>query len=344
MERLLRHGSVAAVLTAVAAVSVPTPAGAASGSYVALGDSYSAGTGTRAKVDDCYRSQYGYPKLVAASQGLSLDYQACSGATTSSLLSNQTSTLGAGTNYVTLTIGGNDVGFTSILTECAKPGWLSDCAKAVNGGRAILDGVLPGRYDNVFSTIRSKAPNAKVVVSGYPHIFNGEDCNALTFFSPEEQASLNTATTDLNNLAKSKAASRSFSFVDAVPSFKGHAVCDSPEWLNGLSNPIEESYHPNRDGNRGYANLFGPALTGRNVRIPAEKAPAARVSNVERVQAQVKATRSFDLTSPANLEKARAAGPDPAEITRLDADLRSGDTATAQQALTRLRALDAEVG
>lgn len=344
MERHCRRGTVAAALTAFAAAAIPAGgAHAAAGKYVALGDSYSAGTGTRAKVDDCYRSKYGYPALVAAAQGLSLDYQACSGATTSSLLANQTSTLGSGTGYVSLTIGGNDVGFTSILTECAKPGWMSNCTKAINGGRAILNDSLPGRYDNVFSTIRSKAPNAKVVVGGYPHIFNGEDCNLLTFFSPSEQASLNTATTDLNTLARGKATARGFRFVDAVPSFKGHAVCDSPEWLNGLSNPIEESYHPNRDGNRGYANLFGPALTGKSARVTTRQVPSVQISPAQRVQAQVQAARGFDLSSPANLAKARAAGLDPAEITRLDADLHSGDLSRARSALAGLKALDAKV-
>ena len=43
----------------------------------------------------------------------------------------------------------------------------------------------------------------------------------------------------------------------------GHAVCSSTEWLNGLSNPIGESYHPNRTGHAsGYTPVVSPLLTG----------------------------------------------------------------------------------
>ena len=75
------------VLTLVATVAVGAPAGAAAQPrYVALGDSYSSGTGTRAYLADgtsCQRSVRAYPSLVAAAGGLSLNLRACSGATTS---------------------------------------------------------------------------------------------------------------------------------------------------------------------------------------------------------------------------------------------------------------------
>ncbi|YAL83058.1 SGNH/GDSL hydrolase family protein [Dermacoccaceae bacterium W4C1] len=345
MTRRLALTTTALLAAGVAAAGTVTPAHAAADDYVALGDSYSAGTGTRAKVDDCYRSAYGYPALIAKSAGLDLNYQACSGATSSDLLAKQVGALSTGTSYVTLTIGGNDVGFTSILTECAKPGWLSDCEGAIAGGRKILTGSMPGRYANVYSTITSKAPNAKVVATGYPHIFNGEDCNAATFFSPEEEASLNSATTELNTLNRSKATAAGVTYVDAFSTFKGHAVCDDPEWLNGLSNPIEESYHPNRAGNAGYAGLLSPALTGKSasVRLPGAASIEPGRSAAQQARAQAGAVRSMKLSSPANLAKAKAAGLDPAEITRLDAQLGSGDAAVVSAALTRLRALDAQV-
>ena len=44
-------------------------------------------------------------------------------------------------------------------------------------------GTLPGRLDQVNNTIKSKSPSAKVIVLDYPRLFNGTDCNALTFFS-----------------------------------------------------------------------------------------------------------------------------------------------------------------
>jgi hypothetical protein len=56
-------------------------------------------------------------------------------------------------------------------------------------------------------------------------------------------------------------------------------VCDSPEWLNGLSNPISESYHPNRTGHSsGYTPLVSPKLTGAAVTATAATLRAARSS------------------------------------------------------------------
>ena len=39
-------------------------------------------------------------------------------------------------------------------------------------------------------------------------------------------------------------------------------MCDSVEWLNGLSNPVSESYHPNRPASSGYATVVSPSLVG----------------------------------------------------------------------------------
>ncbi|WP_018157734.1 SGNH/GDSL hydrolase family protein [Demetria terragena] len=324
-------------------LSTASPSHAAAGAYVALGDSFSAGTGTKSKVDDCYRSQLGYPALLAQKSGLNLDYQACSGATTAGVRDNQLGTLNSSTAFVTMTIGGNDVGFADVLLECAKPGWLSDCEGAIAGGTAILNGSLPGRYDELFGTIKNKATNAKVTVGGYPHLFNGEDCNAATFFSPDEQSSLNSSTSSLGELIKSKAGAYGFGYVDPVSTFKGHAVCDNPEWINGLSNPVEESYHPNRAGNEAYASLFGGAV-GKAYRAPSDRsASAEQASPAQQVQAQANYVLSLKLTSPSNLAKAQTAGVKPSEVKRLNSALRSSDTATVQQALDGLQALDRQM-
>jgi hypothetical protein len=51
--------------------------------------------------------------------------------------------------------------------------------------------------------------------------------------------------------------------VDPRNAFNGHAICDDTEWLNGLSNPVMESYHPNRNGqSAGYTPLVETALRG----------------------------------------------------------------------------------
>ena len=129
--------------------------------------------------------------------------------------------------------------------------------------RATSTTPCPGPLATLYASIRAKAPNAKVVVVGYPRLFNGEDCNALTWFSPSEESLLNATADLLNSKLAAAAAARGFAFANPTSAFIGHAVCGDPEWLNGLSNPISESYHPNRTGHAsGYTPLVSPLLTG----------------------------------------------------------------------------------
>ncbi|THV08991.1 SGNH/GDSL hydrolase family protein [Nocardioides caeni] len=271
MSSSRKSRSVLLLLSALASalaglLAVPGAAQAAAPSYVALGDSYSSGVGTRSYTSEsgsCQRSTYAYPRLVASARGYSLDFRACSGATIGAVTNGQLSALNSGTDYVTISVGGNDAGFTGVLTECAQPGWLSDCNGAIDKARAFITNTLPGRLTTLYAAIKSRAPGAVVVVVGYPRIFMGEDCNAATWFSPAEETRLNS-TADLLN-AKLSAAARAKGFKCANPTsrFTGHAVCDDPEWINGLSNPISESYHPNRAGHSsGYKPLVQGLLVG----------------------------------------------------------------------------------
>ena len=240
------------------------PAGAAGPSYVALGDSYSSGVGTRSYIDDgtsCQRSVYAYPSLVATQRGFTLSFQACSGAKVPDVTNKQLGTLSSGTAYVTISVGGNDAGFSSVITECAYPSWASDCNGAIDKAQAYIRNTLPGALSTLYSTIRAKAPNAKVVVVGYPRLFNGEDCNAGTWFSPTEESRLNQTADLLNSTTSTAASAKGFGFANPTSRFIGHAVCDDVEWLNGLSNPVSESYHPNRTGqSSGYTPLVNGLL------------------------------------------------------------------------------------
>lgn len=225
--------------------------------YVALGDSYSSGTGTRTFYESkCQRSVYAYPYLLhEAHPSWTFVNATCSGATTSDLINSQAASLTSDTNWVTYTIGGNDAGFAEVITECALPSWASDCNGAIDEAQGIIENTLPGRLDNVNDTIAQHAPSAQVVVLDYPRLFNGEDCNAFTWFSPSEETRLNETADMLKEVIR-KAAERagsSFHFGNVIPPFIGHAVCDggsgsSTEWINGLSNPVGESYHPKVTG------------------------------------------------------------------------------------------------
>ncbi len=274
--------TLATVAASAVAVLSAGPAQAEGNAYVALGDSYSSGTGTRSYLNDgtsCQRSAYAYPSLLAASKGYTLNLRACSGATTTDVTNLQLSALGSGTAYVSLTVGGNDAGFAGVLTECAKPAWASDCNAAIDRAVSIIDNQLPTRLTSLYGALRSRAPRATIVVAGYPRIFNGEDCNAFTWFSPTEQSRLNATADRLNARIATAASNAGVFYSNPTTAFLGHAVCADLEWINGLSSPTSESYHPNRRGHSsGYTPVVGAQLTGSPVTVGAATVRLAAAS------------------------------------------------------------------
>jgi lysophospholipase L1-like esterase len=266
----MKWSRIAAVLCVVAFCAVFVTSAWAT-KYVALGDSYSSGTGTRTFYEpECQRSVYAYPYLLhEAHAGWTFVDAACAGAKTGDIINTQSASLTSDTNWVTYTIGGNDAGFSSVITECALPSWASDCNGAINSAQSYIQNTLPGRLDQVNNTIKAHSPNAEVVVLDYPRLFNGTDCNAFTWFSSSEMTRLNETADMLKNVISAAAtrAGSNFVFSDVIPPFVGHAVCDggsgsSTEWINGLSNPVGESYHPKITG---HANGYYPvvhAVTG----------------------------------------------------------------------------------
>jgi lysophospholipase L1-like esterase len=317
---------VAFAACALAAPLLPAaPAHAAAPSYVALGDSYSSGVGTRSYISDgtsCQRSTYAFPSLIASARGYSLNFRACSGAKIPDVTNTQLGALGSTTAYVSISVGGNDAGFADVLTECAQPWWTSNCNGAIDTAQAYINNTLPGALSTLYSSIRSRATAAKVVVVGYPRIFNGEDCNAGTWFSPAEETRLNATADLLNSKLSTAASAKGFSFANPTSRFVGHAVCDGTEWLNGLSNPISESYHPNKLGHSsGYTPVVSPLLTGATVAVTAatlERAAAsgdslaARQREYADLDASIRPQefRAPDLTTPDARAAARRAGID----------------------------------
>jgi len=242
-----------ALLAAVVSVTALTGGAAQAQTieYVALGDSYASGVGTRDYIDDssCRRSDAAYPSLLADAIGADLTFAACSGAKTGDVLNNQLGGLSDSTDLVTITIGGNDTGWTGVVQQCAYP-YPWTCWKEIDAAEAFVRDALPARLDEVYTAIEDAAPNAEVIVVGYPLLFNGEECNAITRISPGEQAALNDAADLLGDVVGTVAANHGFRYADVRAAFDDHAVCDDTEWLNGISYPIVESYHPNKSGQK----------------------------------------------------------------------------------------------
>ena len=255
--KVCRLGAVLAVAAAVAAVSASV--GRAAGvTYAALGDSYSSGVGTGSYTLDsaCKRSAYAYPYLWAQQHaGTSLSFVACSGAKTSDLLANQLTAVTPSTTLVTMTIGGNDIGFANLIYQCT----LSDCSAALDSTRANLATTLTNPLDTVFNTVKSHAaPGARIIVLGYPRVFQNTSCFGSLGISSTEQTKANALADALNSLEAQRATLDGVTYQSAIGKFTGHAVCSSSPWLNGLNLfNTGESYHPNKNGHSsGYLSLL----------------------------------------------------------------------------------------
>ncbi|MFI8189057.1 SGNH/GDSL hydrolase family protein [Streptomyces sp. NPDC085946] len=226
---------------------------AAAGGYVALGDSYSSGVGAGSydsASGDCKRSTKAFPRLWAtANAPSSFNFTACSGARTGDVLANQLAPLSSATTLVSVTIGGNDAGFADVMTTCVLQSD-SACISRINTARAYIDSTLPGKLDSVYSAIRSKAPNARVVVLGYPRFYQlGTTCLGM---SETKRKAINDGSDHLNTAIARRVAAHGFVWGDVRPTFTGHEICSGNSWLHSVNwLSIGDSYHPTAAGQSG---------------------------------------------------------------------------------------------
>ncbi|MFE1752308.1 SGNH/GDSL hydrolase family protein [Streptomyces anandii] len=232
---------------------------AATGGYVALGDSYSSGVGAGSYISSsgsCDRSTKAYPYLWnAAHSPSSFAFTACSGARTDDVLANQLAPLNSGTSLVSISIGGNDAGFSDVMTTCVLQSD-STCVSRINTAKAYVDSTLPGKLDNLYSVIRSKAPSAHVVVLGYPRFYLlGQTCLGL---SDTKRSAINGAADYIDAAIAKVAANHGFTFGDVRTTFSGHEICSGSSWLHSVNwLDIGESYHPTAAGQSGgYLPVF----------------------------------------------------------------------------------------
>ena len=249
---------------AVLCLGVLAPAAAASAApqYVALGDSYSSGVGSRVFYEEsgeCDRSPDAYGPKIATAKGYTLNFEACSGAKTTEVNEKQLSHLSSSTSLVTITIGGNDAGFSNVMLNCAL--YYFTCGSAISESEEFVAKKLPGLLETTYKDIRAKATTAQVIVLGYPKLFTkeGATCGVNTLTSGNEKK-INESAEKLDAVIKARAEALKFTFVNPTSAFEAHAVCASEEWLNGQSLPLTESYHPNVKGQEEFTKLIEAAI------------------------------------------------------------------------------------
>ncbi len=253
----------AAAVVLGAGVASASTADVASGPthYVALGDSYSSGVGAGNYIQNsCSRSGNAYSQQWSASNHpASFSFAACSGATVPTVKSNQLGSLSATTDLVSITVGGNDVGFANVMQTCTLSSEAS-CITAVNSMEAKAQKTLPASLDALYTQISSASPLAKVVVLDYPHLFS---TTSASCFGPDakSRAKLNEGADVLDTAIATVAAKHGFSFADVRPSFTGHEICSASPWLNGVDfATLSSSYHPTQTGQiNGYLPAFAAA-------------------------------------------------------------------------------------
>jgi lysophospholipase L1-like esterase len=232
--------------------------------YVALGDSYSSGVGAGGYISSsgsCERSVDAYPEQWAAAHAPATFVSvACSGAGTADVLASQVSALSASTTLVSITIGGNDAGFSHVMETCVLA-LTSSCLNAVAAAEAFITSQLPARLDTTLHTIATDAPNAKVIVLGYPDLYDLSKSGTCIGLSTSARTALNQGADELDAALQAAAQANNDTFADVRGQFGGHVICDSGSWLHAVNIfAVSSSYHLTAAGqDLGYLPAFTAA-------------------------------------------------------------------------------------
>jgi lysophospholipase L1-like esterase len=256
--------------------STPTPGTPESTSYVAMGDSYTAAPliSDDPAADGCLRSSTNYPALVAQQLGYDLTDVSCSGATTENLRTAQTTStepvppqldaLSEDTDVVTIGMGGNDDGVFQRMLTCAGTG--STDASCRGGLEDSIDG-LGAHLTEALDAIRSRAPEAEVVVVGYPQILGaGSACPDRLPVAQADLAYFAGLNERLHRVQADAAATAGTPYVDLYDYSAGHDICSEDPWVNGIETTpgIGLAFHPLAAGQQAAAELVVEALAGQS--------------------------------------------------------------------------------
>ncbi|MFE7842066.1 SGNH/GDSL hydrolase family protein [Streptomyces sp. NPDC057474] len=267
------------------------------GPYIAPGDSYTAGpnipeqSGTPA---GCERSGRNYPALVAAELKIKAsDFRdvSCAGATIADLSAPQSTddgtnpaqfdALSGATRLVTVGIGGNDIGFASVIRRCVTSGVMYQVTGGQDG-----DGDAPckeryvsgdvdevrrkteaadGRLARALDEVERRAPKARVYVVGYPAILpsDGGGCDREPALAPGDTAFVRDKERELNTMRRQRAEATGTRYVDTYGPSEGHDACSAEDtrWIEPLlPRSPAASVHPNERGERGMADAVLHAL------------------------------------------------------------------------------------
>jgi lysophospholipase L1-like esterase len=253
--------------------------GARAANYAALGDSYAAGPLIPDPVLPlgCLKSDHNYPHWAAPGIGLSLRDATCSGAKTGDMFNPQgvdpdgpnppqLNSVDATTTVVSLTIGGNDIGFSEVAQSCITVNPFSHpCLDKYNSGgvdqlKARIEATAP-KVAAVLAGIKSRAPSARIFVVNYPAIFpeTGYGCWPQMPLGFTDVPYLRSTEQRLNSMLATQAAAAGATLVNWYGASIGHDACkgSSTRWVEPLvPGNAAAPIHPNAAGMQGGANAL----------------------------------------------------------------------------------------
>jgi hypothetical protein len=272
------------IVVAVLAAMLAIAAGSASAAdWVGLGDSYAAGPlipNQELSPLGCLRSDHNFAHLAAAQLGQSLRDVSCSGAKTDDMTQSQDVTpgpnppqfdaLGAATRTVTLQVGGNDIGFTEIIENCASAspfGHPCQDRYVVGGHDTLADRVAATapKVAAVIQGIHARSPQARVFVVNYAAILpeTGSGCWPTVPIAWADVPYLRGVERSLNAMLAQQAAANGATIVDDYRASIGHDACKSSpvKWVEPLiPTHAAAPFHPNARGEAGIAGVVTAAV------------------------------------------------------------------------------------
>ncbi|MFL6021750.1 MAG: SGNH/GDSL hydrolase family protein [Marmoricola sp.] len=277
---------VAAAVIALAGATAPTAIAAGDGpaplKYVALGDSYAAGSGNLpfapGVLPFCGQSTLNFSHVIAAATGASLTDVTCGGAQTKDFTSSQypglapqLDAVGADTQLITMTIGGNDgqtlavaagsCGVSSVLTL----GFGAPCKTAFGSTfDDRVDTVVYPAVKQALALVRAKAPNARIAIVGYPWIMPAtKGCYPSLPIASGDIPFLRALQAHLNAVIQKAADENGVTFVDMSVRSNDHDSCQAPgvRWIEPIFGSSNFALiHPNQTGEAQMAAAVMDAL------------------------------------------------------------------------------------
>jgi len=210
---------------------------------------------------------------------------------------------------ITLSVGGNDIGFADKLIACIKPG---TCFPTYEDRQEVfneIDNKLGSLVATYAKTKSFATKNAKIYVIGYPQIaLSTGNCGLNVHLNQEELTFISEATTRLNIVAKTAAEQAGVNYVDIEDAFDGFRLCENNTGniaMNGLTLGNDhfiignESYHPNQFGHELMANK----ILGSTNNLGTSNPPANPATKLEKIKDTSPALKNAPKTGRAVKKK-----------------------------------------